>query len=69
MDGEKPPLLFTFLVTSGLYSVIDSEQYVNQLGFSGRPIPRIYRNFLVCIQAVEVIQFLAQNRVILQYCY
>ena len=44
MDDEKPPLLFTFLVTSGLYSVLqlDSEQYVNQLGFSGRPVPRVY---------------------------
>ena len=44
MDGEKPPLLFTFLVTSGLYSVLqlDSEQYVNQLSCSGRPVRRIY---------------------------
>ena len=44
MDGEKLPLLFIFLVTSGIYSVLhlDSEQYVNQLGFSGRPVPRIY---------------------------
>ena len=46
MEFEKPPLLFTFLVTSGLYSVlqleVDSEQYVNRLGFSGRPVPSIY---------------------------
>ena len=44
--------LFTFLVTSGLYSVLqlDSEQYVNQLGFSSSPIPRIYHvSSLSCI--------------------
>ena len=43
MDGW-PPLLLTFLVTSGVYNVLqlDSEQYVNQLGLSGRPVPRIY---------------------------
>ena len=68
-----PPLLLTFLVTSGLYSVLqlDSEQYVNQLGFSGRPVPRIYHvsSLLVCVQAVKVILFLAQNRIIVQYCY
>ena len=40
MDGERPPLLFTFLMTAGLCSPginsvlkLDSEQYVNQLGF------------------------------------
>ena len=44
MDGEKPPLLFTFFVASGLYRVLqlDSEQYVNQLGFSGGPVPCVY---------------------------
>ena len=56
MDGEKPSLLFTFLMTSGLtgfYFVVqlDSEQYVNELGFYGRPVPRFYHvsSLLVCI--------------------
>ena len=59
MDGEKPPLLLTFLMTSGLYSVLqlDSEQYDNQLGFSSRPVPHIYMyhmSSLSCLyQAVE----------------
>ena len=49
MDGEKPPLLFTLLVASGLYSglQLDSEQYVNQLGFSGTTyLPRVFTSCL-----------------------